>query len=481
MPRWPAIVQTMQTRVGDFFKFSPREIYERCVDTCMESPRVVPLLGRRPNAGYVDVRRVMLENRDVMLSHEIALPGLRQSLEMDIEALRRATDRFDDAVDDCNLPWWQTCLLFAAPVILVAVFGGFIPALAVLFFAVIALTVLACCAIEWVFELWKCFVVVSRTVPIIFRFIAAGREAVTWGKHLEAAIEPTVWDVTRALLGEDPDSLLLPGDFGGLMSPRGSQYLVASESLKVLKGKMGQITAGAIAVCGPRGAGKSTLLESCVAEAGFGVVAQAPATYAPHDFVTSLSVQLCEKYIEDRGYSVPSFTRLSTFRRFLGGTGRVVVRALKWALFALPAVTLLAVGLADSVRTSMDYYLPGVREDVDGIKKWVETAAQETWNGAAIGAACIMLVGATVWWWLRKAAWFGPMARFLWFIASVAGSLGLVYQVVAGLLEDEEILKRASDLSGGVPSQILRLQRPAGSTLHAPEQWFPSGRETYRK
>jgi hypothetical protein len=440
----------VKRRGEDFLHNDPEAIYERCVETCLDSPSVASLLNKRPNAGYFNVLGQMQRNRDIVLSHESTFPQQRARLEGEIREQGRAFERFLDAVDRCRWPWWQTCLIFTVSIFALMIYSGLLRTLAVLLLVGLSLFALARFrGVDWGIELCKCLATALRLTAIAGRYVLAGLEAVSWGRSLEEAIEPTVLGVTRTLLGEDPDSLLLPGDVSGLMSPRETQYLIDSEPQKLLRGKIGQITAGAILVCGPRGAGKSTLLERSVARAGFGVMAQAPATYAPHDFVTSLSVQLCEKYIEECGYDAPSFSRLSSFRRVLRRARRWLIRFLKWALFALPAGALLVFGLADSVRASIEYYSPGFRDDLDETAEWLRAVVQDTWNGTAVGTAAMMLLVSAVWWWLRKAQWIRPLAQYLWYLASTLGSLTLLYAVTTTTLEDEEILRRAAEIPQG--------------------------------
>jgi hypothetical protein len=155
------------------------------------------------------------------------------------------------------------------------------------------------------------------------------------------------------MLGDDPDSVFIPGDYEGLRAPRSPGYIIENEAFDQLKRKLAHIEDGTIAVCGPRGVGKTTLLEQCIKQADFGVLAQAPATYTPHDFLLSLSVRLCEEYMRREGYEVPELTRLSTVRRLLRRARLHARRLGRWSAFAVPATAL--VGLSASVRSLYEH------------------------------------------------------------------------------------------------------------------------------
>ncbi|MGC5365730.1 P-loop NTPase fold protein [Streptomyces sp. DT24] len=265
---------------------------------------------------------------------------------------------------------------------------------------------------------------------------------------------PVVDRSVRTLLGDDPDSLLLPESYDGLRSPRERGYVVESTAALLLKRKLEQIDAGTIAICGPRGAGKTTLLESCVEDADFGMLAQAPATYAPHDFLLSLSVQLCETYIKSEGYEVPEFTRLSNVRRALRHAWARCRRMLRWMAFALPALALVVLGSAAAARSA-----PSARTDAVVARaaqhiKMLGTLAIDTWHGQAAGTAVSLLLVGAVWWRMRRATRWNYFGRFMLAVAATAGLLLMLGSAIWALI-DKDVQQRLSGLSPGVLGKIL--------------------------
>ncbi|MFD7507831.1 hypothetical protein ACFV5N_00585 [Streptomyces sp. NPDC059853] len=267
--------------------------------------------------------------------------------------------------------------------------------------------------------------------------IRLGAEAVLLGRKLQCGIEPVVWSMTRSLLGDDPDSLLLPDNFDGLRSPQGRDYIVDSKPMKSLNRKVAQIEAGTIAVCGPRGAGKSTLLEKCVEQSNFGLVAHAPAAYAPHDFLLSLSVQLCEHYIRSEGYDTPSFARVSQVRRTLRLVKSKAIFLLKWLAFAIPAAGLLVLGLASTIRSAATQYTSAISAQLDQGAEWIRGPFGDIWQGNAVGASVSLVIVAAVWWRARRATWLRKLVREMWSAVALAFGFFLIIGVLTHFALDE--------------------------------------------
>ncbi|MFH9266970.1 hypothetical protein ACH4KN_22380 [Streptomyces sp. NPDC017546] len=276
-----------------------------------------------------------------------------------------------------------------------------------------------------------------------------------WGRELrEYGMAPVVDRSIRTLLGEDPDSVLVPESYDGLRSPRERGYVVESAAELLLKRKLAQIEAGTIAVCGPRGAGKSTLLESCVEDAGFGILAQAPATYAPHDFLLSLSVQLCETYIKGEGFEVPEFTRLSNVRRALRHAWVRCKKVLKWLIFALPALALVALGSAAATRSAASARTDDVVAGAARHMEILEMLARDTWNGHAAGTAVSLLLLGATWWRLRRATRWNYFGRFTLTSTWIVGLLLIVGSAIWALT-DEDVQQRLSGVSPELLGKIL--------------------------
>ncbi|MGV9879134.1 hypothetical protein [Streptomyces sp. NPDC003006] len=208
--------------------------------------------------------------------------------------------------------------------------------------------------------------------------------------------------VVDELLGDDLDSLLLPESQQGLRSSGGRRYLVESDAARRLKRKLAQMDGGTIAVSGPRGAGKTTLLENCVEEGDFFVSAHAPATYTPHDFLTSLFIRVCEEYIWQAGYSAPQFVRLPHFNRAVRRFVPALKRLARWLGFAGLAGGLITLGLFATVRSLEATYAPRAREWFAGHADQVTGLARDVWQGDAAGAGLVLACAGMLVWALRR-------------------------------------------------------------------------------
>ncbi|WP_329115934.1 hypothetical protein [Streptomyces sp. NBC_01353] len=284
--------------------------------------------------------------------------------------------------------------------------------------------------------------------------VRLGVAAARWGEELQdRGTKPVAARLIQALLGEDPDSLLLPENFDGLRSPRDRGFIVESTPARLLQRKLAQIDAGTIAVCGPRGAGKTTLLESCVEEAEFGILAQAPATYAPHDFLLSLSVQLCETYIEKHGYEVPEFTRLSNTRRLLRRLRARTRRLLRWSVFAVPACLALLLSLNASLQFLRSKPIPDKVFEARNNLAEAYQFAESVWQRGAAGPTVAVALICAAWWKVRHSTWLhGVASRVVQAFLYTAGVL-LLITIVLTLLTDSEIAQEVRNLS---PENALR-------------------------
>ncbi|MFE6849741.1 hypothetical protein ACFVDH_02975 [Streptomyces sp. NPDC057674] len=278
--------------------------------------------------------------------------------------------------------------------------------------------------------------------------VRLGVAAARWGEELEdQGTRPVTAWIAQMLLGEDPDSLLLPENYDGLRSPRDRGFIVESTPARLLQRKLAQIDAGTIAVCGPRGAGKTTLLESCVEEAELGILAQAPATYAPHDFLLSLSVQLCETYIEKHGYEVPELTRLSHTRRLLRRLSARTRRFLRWSVFAIPACLALLLSLNTSFRFLHSKPIPDEISEAQNYLAETYQFAESVWKEGTVGPTVAVALFCAAWWKARHSTWLhGVASRLMQAFLYMTGIL-LLLVIVLTLLNDSELGQKVRTLS----------------------------------
>ncbi|MFK4099166.1 hypothetical protein ACI2L1_03570 [Streptomyces sp. NPDC019531] len=236
------------------------------------------------------------------------------------------------------------------------------------------------------------------------------------GKVVERAVED--------LIGDDLGTLLLPSSHDGLSSPRQREYFVDNRSAEELARKMDQLDGGTIAVSGPRGVGKTTLMEHGVEERDFAVSAHAPATYAPHEFLTSLFVRVCQVYIVRAGYEAPEFVRLS----YLHSAARRVVRPLRrlarWLAFAVPAGVLVTLGLFASERSFESEHGAWLRRHFDSMWDRGTAFVGDVLGGRDPEAALALVLAGMLIWILRRQRHVFRLvtkpADFLWDLALIA-------------------------------------------------------------
>ncbi|WP_405468135.1 P-loop NTPase fold protein [Streptomyces anulatus] len=373
-----------------------------------------------------------MRRSDVM--DQVLSAASRVPLESAIEDCDRHRERFRQAHQ--RFSWVAVALSLAALLALAAgVFG-----MAGLLGAAFALAVFAGGARAWGGSAGLYVAGCLRTGWLCLRWgvarLALGVESVRWGDVTGRRIEPAVWRMTRGLLGDDPDSLLVSDSFDGLRSSRSRAYRIDNAALQTLTRKLSHMDSGTVAVCGPRGAGKSTLLETTVDRADFGLLAQAPASYTPHEFLLSLSVDLCESYMRHHGHTVPPLVQLSPLRRLLRRARSRVARLLGWAAFALPAAAAVVLGVGAAVRRSVGEQMPFFQEARRFGEERIDDAAG-IWQGhAAAGTGVTIALLGVAWWRARNSEWIRDAARGAWrAVASVAG-LALIGTALAGVAQD---------------------------------------------
>ncbi|MGW2512367.1 hypothetical protein ACWC0A_23860 [Streptomyces scopuliridis] len=193
-----------------------------------------------------------------------------------------------------------------------------------------------------------------------------------WSTALKQnAVLPKLRIAVHHLLGDDQDSLLSLEDHDGLKDAHDRRYVVPTQAERQLRQKMAQIDGGTIAVCGSRGAGKSTLLRSCTDRQStrtfdLSVFIQAPAEYAPQEFLLTLFGEVCETYLQ-RFSLDPAETGVFVAirkRRIV----RTVVQAARWLVALALALAALTAALGRGAQWLYERY--ATPEMVDRVRQW---------------------------------------------------------------------------------------------------------------
>lgn len=424
----------------DFLEPDKTLIYQRCVLASLGDPETARLLDKRQGATRDAVRERMYT------STYVAVATSRCGVEAQTEFNKALADSADlknkhrAAASETEWNWWAACLLVLFPSIVMLAIGGLLAlAVAAAVAAGVLFTLFWRGSAAW-FNLRQSLVAAFWGAAWLAQRVELGACAAQWGEVLEEqGTRPVVAQVVRQMLGDDPDSLFIPGNYEGLRALRAPGYFVDNEALQQLQRKVAHIEYGTIAICGPRGTGKSTLLERCVDAADFGVLAQVPATYTPHDFLLSLSVRLCARYIRAEGYEVPEFTRLSNVRRLLRRGMSRVWRVGRWGAFALPSTALVVWGLSASARSLYS-------QDADSIADFTRTHVTllrdhsvQTWQGHAAIASVLAVLAGLAWWRSRHSSWLPSLLGGIWAIASTPVGMVLAFGSIGSIVLDKQV------------------------------------------
>lgn len=430
-------------------------IYHRCVRAALAEPATARLLGKRegvtPDAVLELMRTAECQNYVMQRCPSTALDGA-------VEKLDEVLDRHERAARETQWDWRVACSLILLGTVAALVFGG-----------LVALVVASLAAIGVTFTLFfpgsavwsdlrqSVLAAVLAIAWLLHRF-EVGTCAARWGDELQAeGIGPLVTHLVRNMLGDDPDSLFIPEVYEwGLRSPRDPDYVVENGARRQLERKLSHMEDGTIAVCGPRGAGKTTLLEQSVEKAGFGVIIQAPATYTPYEFLLSLSVQLCEKFIRAAGYTPPAFARLSPARRLLRRARFQAKRLGRWSSFAVPAVALIALGLSASVRSIYAQYATSVVGLTHTRTEPIRDNMMEIWRGHAVVASVAVTIAGISWWRARHKSWLPRLLGRLLMLGSKPLGLILAWLSAASVLLDDQIRRQVRHLHHTQPETLLK-------------------------
>ncbi|MGW5869181.1 hypothetical protein ACWFRJ_44425 [Streptomyces sp. NPDC055239] len=454
---WPASAPWWRL-AEHFLKPGRNLIYDRCLKVAVDSPKTARLLGKRPgvtrDAVYQQMRQPWCRNAAFNMCDGLSTAEY-EAAHADLEEVG---EKFQTTADESEWNWWIVCLLIAATGLVVLIAGGLKAlAIAVVLTTFTVFVLFWCGSAVW-FNLRHCLIAAVYAIAWAAARIRYGITAVGWGEVLlEEGTKPAVEQMVRHLLGDDPDSVFIPHSSRGLRAPRAPGYVVSNEAMWRLKRKLAQIEEGTLAVCGPRGAGKSTLLEECVKEADFGVIVQAPATYAPHDFLLSLSVRLCEEYVRHEGYEVPEFTRLSPFHRILRRTRARIRQLARWSAFAAPAAVLIVLGLSASVRSLYEQYAASASDHAQSYADEAQRWVRDIWQGHAIVASVIVVLIGIAWWKARYNPWLPQALGRIW--AAGSAPLGLVVAAasVGSIAYDARLLEQVENLPPDTTGNIIVL------------------------
>ncbi|MFF5090316.1 hypothetical protein [Streptomyces niveus] len=421
------------------------KIYRRCVRASIAEPKTLRLLGKREGV----TRDAVLKRMRTTRYHRYAtIQCPSTALDEAVVKLDEIRGKHERAARETPWNWRVVCSLISLGATAVLFFGGLLAlGVASLAAAAVMFTLFWRGKPAWS-NLMQCLVAAGLGISWLVQRYEVGQRAVGWGEDLQkGGTGPVVAQLVRHMLGEDPDSLFIPDNYDwGLRAPRAPGFVVENGARRQLESKLAHIEDGTIAVCGPRGAGKTTLLDQCAKKAGFGVIAQAPATYTPHDFLLSLSVQLCEKYMRDQRYDAPRFARLSPVGRLLRGVRLQAKRLGRWSSFAVPAAALLVLGLSASVRSLYAQYATSVADFARTNAESTRSYAVEIWQGHTVVASVTVIIAGIAWWQARHAAWLPRLVGRLAMRGSRPLGLLLAWLSLGTVFLDEQIRKQAQHL-----------------------------------
>lgn len=421
------------------------EVYERCVDAALDDPLRARKLGKRPGTSRYDVFREMHSPTYRTAAYAQADGVARTEYDKALVGLERARAKQQAAADETEWNWKIVCALLPAVSLIVLITGGFLALLIALLGAALLTFILFWSGTAVWFNLRYCLLAAALGVTCVAARAELGYRAVDWGVILHnEGIVPVMDGMIRHLMGEDPDSLFIPqGTSKGLRAPRAPGFAVPTEAMEQLQRKLSHLDEGTIAVCGPRGVGKSTLLENATEQADFGFVIQAPATYAPHDFLVSLSVRLCQHYLQHEGYPVPQFARLSPLHRTLKSARRRIRALGRWSSFALPAAALLILGVSSAARSLYAQYKASLAAAAHTATHAVQDWLRDVWNGHAVVTSVTISVLGIAWWLSRHDPWIPRNLGKLWTRFGAKFGIVLALGSLASVVVDPQLRQLA--------------------------------------
>ncbi|MFI9243854.1 hypothetical protein ACIGXF_14905 [Streptomyces sp. NPDC053086] len=425
-------------------------VYQRCVDTALDEPSRARKLDKRPGTSRRDVFREMHRSMYRNAAYTQADGPERSAYDKAVVDLERARAKQRAAADESEWNWKVVCGLLAVTTLIVAVSLGLLALLTAVFSAAVLIFVLFWCGTAVWFNLRHCLHAAVLGISCAAARAELGYRAMLWGVVLfDDGVVPVMDGMIRHLMGEDPDSLFVPqGTSKGLRAPRAPGFVVQTQAMEQLHRKLNHLDEGTIAVCGPRGVGKSTLLESAKEQADFGILIQAPATYAPHDFLVSLSVRLCQDYIQHEGFQAPDFARLSPFHRILKSARRRIRRLVRWSSFALPAAALLVLGVSSAARSLYARYEASAADYAHTRARTIQNWVQDVWRGQAVVTSVTISIVGIAWWLSRRDPWLPRTLGRLWTKSGATLGIALALGSLASACFDPQLRQLAREVPG---------------------------------
>ncbi|MFD9432031.1 hypothetical protein [Streptomyces sp. NPDC060002] len=421
-------------------------LYERAIDTLLQEPDISRRLGKRPAATAETLRVAMLGAS--IANRAIDAPGQTfTKYRTLLLQLRNAQEQQRSRGSTLRWGWRSAGPPVLAVLIVLGPLAGAAP------MGTLALVLLAA---AWLVagllhpvsrRTLSTFALMTSALPrrllLTLRVRIRGKK---WEAELRLGVRPLVPLVLEALLGDDPEELLMADSYDGLRETTGARYVVASATAQKLDRKIGQMTGGTIAVCGPRGAGKTTLLTRCGKREDFIVHAAAPANFTPHDFLVSLFVDLCEAYVWRAGGDVPNLARLTTVRKTFDSLGRYLRKRISWLTHAALACGLIAFGSVATVRTLGSRYGSGLYEDTRDLLQELGSLVLAIWRGDNLAAGLVLIVGGLLVWRTRQTAALKTSLSHARIALIVTGSSTLCLVPLAGMWSDDELSNQMYEL-----------------------------------
>ncbi|MFM9589308.1 hypothetical protein ACKI1J_11695 [Streptomyces scabiei] len=441
-------------------------IYLRTVEACLDDFRVQRRLNTRDGVTADAVREAMKSSANVARSVELCMNsyvGYREAIDR-LQTVRAQLSqaRSDGGIDVRTTLGWLAVVTGIAYLIVRFETGR--P------FLYIVLTFVPP-VLVWPALLWwidrrersrrnlESQVLIMRelcSLPFVARRVRTASRK--WENDLQhGGTTPVIHGVIDALLGDDPHAVLLSDTYEGLRASRDRGYVVPSRAAVQLNRKLAILDGGTVAVCGPRGVGKSTLLDSALGQGDFAIRAHVPATYTPHDFLLSLCIDVCQRYIRHEKRTVPPLTRLSGFVRTLRRL-RLSLRVLRRnAFFGIPAAALVVLGSYSVIRSLWKEHIPTARSWTTTAGQWCVDLVREIWRGDNLGLGLLLTLAGMLTWVLRRSARWRRRLRAMPRALFLCLAIMLLLGVPVTLYTDREVREHAAALTDGFVGVALLL------------------------
>lgn len=400
--------------------------YRRALERCLSVASVDCYFGKRPGADHAAAQRELLRPETVARVCEAR--DCHRALRAYHDAVARH-GRLDDWLEaSLSRARWDlrvTCVVLLGIALCVLLVGGIgLP------WWPLSTGLLLTLALAWCLAVPSSRARLRANVEVLAAAVGRWwcgrrvREAVEALEESmsEEAMPAVVKDVVVGLLGPDPDCLLVATEYEGIRDPRDQRYVVRSGALEEIRQKLKSMMHGTIAVCGPRGSGKSTLLETCADFRDLRIAVQAPASYVPLEFLTSLFVKVCETYLTSKGARFPEFRRLSPLRMALRRLLLVVRNGGRATLGGLLALVLLALGVFASARDFAEVHVDAAARLVQGQLSGLWEYLLAVMDGHRPWSALLLIaLGFFIWEYARWWSFSGTTELVRWWVLRPVG------------------------------------------------------------